>query len=407
MTEKPQLRPLDFQQVQHQGQPMWYLRDPMKLTDYQLLMPPALAQILLFCDGTRDIDEIHEALCDHLNAPINYDIVVDTIAQLDEACLLENERSRKARADLRQAYRMQPCRPAALAGLSYPETPAVLTHLLDSYAAEDNLNGWEPRYGRAIVAPHIDYQRGGPVYAKTYRRAEAAILNADLILVFGTDHNGGPGTFTLTKQPYATPYGVLPTDPDLIDALAAAIGQDAAFAEELNHRQEHSVELAAVWLHYIYQRAGVPPKPMIPILCGSFHHFVVNGRHPTQDPRLTAAIQTLKEQTAGKRVFSVASVDFAHVGPAFSDSFNMDEARRAALKQSDFNLVQAILRGDESLFYDQIAAVQDRHRICGFSSIYLMLDYLGSAEGLHIAYDQCPADEQNNSLVSIAGILLE
>lgn len=386
---------------------MWYLRDPMKLTDYQLLMPPALAQILLFCDGTRDVDEIHEALCDHLGMPVNYDIVVDTLAQLDEACLLENDRSRQAMKELHAAYRAQPYRPAALAGLSYPETPAVLTHLLESYAAGDDLSGWEPWHGRGIIAPHIDYQRGGPVYAKTYRRAEAAILDADIVLVFGTDHNGGPGTFTLTTKPYATPYGVLPTDPDLINTLAEAIGPEAAFAEELNHRQEHSVELAAVWLHYIYQRAGIEPKPMIPILCGSFHHFVVNGSHPAQDDRLATAVQTLKEQTAGKRVFSVASVDFAHVGPAFNDSFNMDKTRRANLKQSDFNLVQAIIRGDEKSFYKQIASVQDQNRICGFSSIYLMLDYLGTTEGVHIAYDQCPADEQNNSLVSIAGILLE
>ncbi|MCP4415351.1 MAG: AmmeMemoRadiSam system protein B, partial [Chloroflexi bacterium] len=196
-------------------------------------------------------------------------------------------------------------------------------------------------------------------------------------------------------------------DTNLVDAVAAAIGEDAAFAEELNHRREHSVELSAVWLHYIYQQAGVAPKPMVPILCGSFHHFVMNGSHPAQDILLETAVSTLKTATAGKKVLVVASVDFAHVGPAFDDTYIMDETKRVALRQSDHNLIQAIIRGDDSSFYDQITAVKDCNKVCGFSSIYLMLRYLQATEGIQVAYDHCPADDDNHSLVSIAGILLE
>ncbi|MCA9928871.1 MAG: AmmeMemoRadiSam system protein B, partial [Anaerolineales bacterium] len=255
--------------------------------------------------------------------------------------------------------------------------------------------------------PHIDYQRGGPVYAKVWQRAKTAVLDADLILIFGTDHNGGPGTFTLTRLPYTTPYGELPTDVAIIDAIADAIGPEAAYAEELHHRQEHSVELSAVWLHHIYHEAGVVPKPMIPILVGSFHHFVSNGSHPAQDETLMTAIEVLKRETAAKKVLAVASVDFAHVGPNFGDNFPMDTQRRDALRQTDDLLVQSIIRGDATGFYDQIAAVENKNRICGFSPIYLMLRYLGTTEGVQVAYDQCSADEENASLVSIAGILLE
>ena len=407
MNEKPQLRPLDFQPIIHEGQQMWYLRDPMNLSDYQIVMPPALAQILIFCDGSRTVPEIHEALVEHLGLPVNFDIVADTIAQLDEACLFENDRARQAMEDVRERYRAQPFRPPALAGLSYPETAEDLSRLLDSYAEGDDLDSWQPWYGRAIVAPHIDYQRGGKVYSKVYRRAETAVLDADIVLIFGTDHNGGLGTFTLTKQPYATPYGVLPTDEDLIDTLADAIGSDAAFAEELNHRQEHSIELAANWLHYIYQKAGIEPKPMIPILVGSFQHFVNNGKHPAKDEHLLTAIETLQKETENKKVFTIMSVDFAHVGPAFDDDYVMDEKRRSALKQTDHRLVHAITHGDETDFYNQIAAIKNSNKVCGFSPIYLGLKFIGSTEGIQVAYDQCEADDQNNSLVSIAGILLE
>lgn len=407
LIEKPTLRPLDYQPVIYQGQQMWYLRDPLQLTEYQLVLPPAMAQMLMYCDGTRTPRQIHEALCQDLGAELEFEIVTDALAQLDKACLLENARSRQKIEALRDQYRSQPYRAATLANLSYPGTPRMLAQALNEYGADDDLSAWQPWSGRGLISPHIDYQRGGPVYAKVWRRAKTAVLDADLVIIFGTDHNGGPGTFTLTRQPYATPYGVLPTDLDLIDTVAAAIGEEAAYAEELHHRREHSVELSAVWLHHVYHQAGVEPKPMIPILVGSFHHFVMNGDHPSEDALLMSAVETLKETTKEKKVLAVASVDFAHVGPEFGDPFAMDEQRRQSLRREDDFLVQAIIRGDAASFYDQIASVENRNRVCGFSPIYLMLQYLGTTEGVQVAYDQCSADAEDASLVSIAGVLLE
>ncbi|MCA9923666.1 MAG: AmmeMemoRadiSam system protein B, partial [Anaerolineales bacterium] len=376
-------------------------------SQYQIFMPPALAQMLVYCDGTYTPQEIYTLLHTQLGNGLTFDIVSDTLFQLDEAYLLENGRFQKRMDELRQEYRLQPNRPPSLANLSYPGTPAALAQTLSAYSNGDDLTAWEPWAGRGIISPHIDYQRGGPVYAKVWQRAKAAVLDADLVIIFGTDHNGGPGTFTLTRLPYATPYGELPTDVAIIDAIADAIGPEAAYAEELHHRQEHSVELSAVWLHHIYHEAGVVPKPMIPILVGSFHHFVSNGSHPAQDETLMTAIEVLKRETAAKKMLAVASVDFAHVGPNFGDNFPMDTQRRDALRQTDDLLVQSIIRGDATGFYDQIAAVENKNRICGFSPIYLMLRYLGTTEGVQVAYDQCSADEENASLVSIAGILLE
>jgi hypothetical protein len=406
LSENPKLRSLDFQPVYHQGRQLWYLHDPLQLTPYQLVMPPALAQMLLFMDGSRDARQIHAALCQHLGVELAFEIVADALAQLDEACLLENGRAHQQLEIIRQQYRAQPYRPPALAKHSYPETPTRLARLLEDYGKNDALNGWQPWHGRGLISPHIDYPRGGPVYAKVWRRAQAAVLAADLVIIFGTDHKGG-GAITLTRQHYATPYGVIPTDLELVDKVATAIGEEEAYADELHHRQEHSIELSAVWLHHTYYQASVEPKPMLPILCGSFHHFVLNGGHPAEDELLNTALETLRRETAGRNVLTIASVDFAHVGPAFGDDFHMDEAHRTALRQSDDFLVQTIIRGDAAGFYEQIAAVQDQNRICGFSPIYLMLRYLGNTEGIPIAYDHCPADTENHSLVSIAGVLLE
>lgn len=383
---------------------MWLLRDPLGLTNHQLILPQAMAPLLALCDGERDVAAIHAAFCNYAGGPLPQEIITDALEQLDKACLLDNERAKDALEAARAAYRAQPYRPPALAGLSYPEEPAELSHMLAGYGGDESPNGRQPWRGRGIVSPHIDYERGGHVYAKVWRRAEAAVQEADLALIFGTDHNGSPGALTLTRQPYATPFGLLPTDEELVEHVAAAIGPENAFAEELHHRQEHSVELSAVWLHWLRRQN---PCPMIPILCGSFQRFIDAGRHPDNDELLAAAVAALQEATAGKRVLVVASVDLAHVGPNFGDAFAMDQARRQALVASDGRLIEAILGGDAGRFYHEIASAGDRNRICGFSAIYLMLHYLGQTRGIQVAYDHCPADPQNNSLVSICGLLLE
>lgn len=406
VSSQPTLRPLDFQPITYRGQQMWLLRDPLKLSETQLIFPPELAQILLFLDGSRSVAQIHLAFCQQVGEWVDVHLINETLAQLDAACLLDNERSRQAKAQILAAYRNQPYRPPALAGLGYPADPAGLDTAFHTYAENDLLNDWQPWHGQAIISPHIDYQRGGPVYAKVWRRAAATVAEADLVLIFGTDHNGGSSSLTLTRQPYATPYGLLPTDLNLVDGLAETIGPENSYALELNHREEHSIELSAVWLHHTLRQVGRAACPMVPILCGSFHHFVSNGHHPAGDPTLNAFIEKLRQLCSGRRVLAVASVDLAHVGPNFGDPFRMDKNRRDSLTLSDKSLIEAINRGDHLRFYQEIAAGQDSNRICGFSSIYLMLRYLGQVSGLEVAYAHCPADTANHSLVSICGLLL-
>jgi AmmeMemoRadiSam system protein B len=404
INNKPLLRPLDFQPVYFQGQSMWYLRDPLQLSDQQLFMPEAMGPLLSLMNGERSAAEIHDSFCKIVGAVLDLQITTNAIARLDDAYLLENENSKMAKQVLLNEFRSQPYRPPALAGNSYPSDSLALTEHLQNYSSNEVFSNWT---GRGIVSPHIDYNRGGSVYSQVWRSAEAGILDAELVLIFGTDHYGGPGAITLTGLPYATPYGVMPNDEALVDKLAAALDPEAAFAEELNHRQEHSIELSAVWLHHIFHQAGKEPSPMVPILVGSFHNFLVNGGKPADDARINAFLEVLQKETADRRVLSVASVDLAHVGPVFGDQFVMDPARREKLAEQDFNLITTAIQGDAESWYSQIASIGDRNRICGFAPTYLMLKYLGKTNGKQIAYDQCPADDQEASLVSICGLLID
>jgi hypothetical protein len=326
--------------------------------------------------------------------------IAQLLQALDQACLLENQTYFQARTRALAAYRDAAYRPPASAGLSYPDDPEALQQLLDRYIGalppapepEDEMRG--------LVSPHIDYARGGPIYAAVWKQAEKAARRADLVLILGTDHNGSAGTLTLTRQHYATPYGVLPTAIDVVDRLAKALGPETSFAEELHHRAEHSIELAAVWLHHVH---GREPCELVPILCGSFHRYTQEGEDAAADDRLNQAVRTLREATAGRRTLVVAAADLAHVGPAFGGQ-PLDPLTKAHLRSADDALLAEICAGRAEGFLDEIYKVSDRNHVCGVPPIYLALRLLEPVQGRVTGYDLCPADEHGTSLVSVCGI---
>jgi AmmeMemoRadiSam system protein B len=332
------------------------------------------------------------------------------VAALDEALLLDNDRFAQALERALTAYRQAPFRPPALAGRSYPADPDALRQLLDGYLEAADGEGEDKGEaksqfadGRGLVCPHIDYARGGPVYARVWKRATEIVEAADLVVLLGTDHYGTDGRLTLTRQHYSTPFGVLPTAREVVDGLAEAMGQDEAFGEELHHRSEHSIELAAVWLHHV---RGDQPCELVPVLCGAFGHFVRGEAALDRDPTMTALIDALRETTARRRVLIVASADLSHVGPAFGGQ-PLDLVGRARLQAADEALIERICAGDAEGFFAAIKRDGDRRNVCGLPPIYLALRMLSPVQGEQVAYDRCAADGNGTSLVSICGILFQ
>lgn len=401
--ERPRLRPLELKWVQDGADRRLFLRDPSGIAPHAVLVPPLVAVLLSLCDGERDLAGIRAAFELRTGHDIPAEQVEAILRQIDEALFLDSPRFRDRRDALIREYRDAAFRPPALAGRVYPPDPTALLAELDDYGQTPP--AIEPRDGavRGVISPHIDYQRGGPIYAATWRLAADAVQAADLVVVFGTDHCGAPGQITLTRQSYATPLGVIPTALDVVDAVAEAIGPEEAFAEELHHRREHSIELATVWLHSV--RQGAAPR-LVPILCGSFYSFTSGEQDPETDDRFARTIEALRAATVGQRVLAVAAADLAHVGPAFGDDQPVGDDGRRRLAEQDERLLQAICAGDASGFFGQLRAEQDARRICGLPPIYLMLRFLGHCEGELVGYDQCPADPQGGSLVSIGGVLL-
>jgi AmmeMemoRadiSam system protein B len=393
----------------HHGQPALMLRDPLHLNERVMVIPQQLAPILGLMDGTRNVNELRASLMIRAGLRVSNGELEQIIKQLDEALLLHNERFLGACELALTHYRKAQYRRPTSAGASYPSDPDELAAMLDSFLdnlPEPPLDGQEalPFLSRGVISPHIDYERGGTVYAQVWAKAAEAVRIADVAVIFGTDHNGGDGMLTLTRQHYATPYGVLPTAADVVDAVADAIGPELAFEEELHHISEHSIELAAVWLHHIRNRE---PIQLVPILCGSFQQYISTPFEPATDPTFQLALDALNEALKGKKVLIVAAADLAHMGPAFGDSVPVDFAGRARMLASDDALIQSICAGDAEAFFRQIEAEDDRRNVCGLAPIYLMLRLLGETTGQRAGYERCLADQKGTSWVSVCGVVLK
>jgi len=333
---------------------------------------------------------------------LSLDAVRRLIDQLDQNLLLDNHNFAQAKARATAEYRAAPYRVVASAGQSYPTDPQELRAALDAYiSAIEGKPSPELDAASGLVCPHIDYLRGGAVYAQTWTAVRRAAQEAERVIIFGTDHLGSDGQITLTRQNYATPWGVFPTDHELVDAVASAIGEEAAFDEELNHLGEHSIELALVWLHHT--RDGKPCL-LTPVLCGGFGIFVSGQLQPDEYPPFDSAIGVLRHAATEPKTLVVAAADLAHVGPAFGDMLPYDYIAQMRLQEADDKLIAHIERGDAAAFFDEIKAVGDKYHVCGLPPVYLALRTLGSVRGQRLGYMQCPADNRNTSWVSICGL---
>ncbi len=376
------------------------------MADQAIMIPQPMAPLVALMDGTREIDSLPAALSLRTGVSLTTAQVRDFVAATDSALLLENGAFRQAAAKRLKAYRDAPFRKPSHADLVYPSKADELTQTIARFGEDLAVNGDGARSnGRlaGILSPHIDYERGGKTYAELWQRSEPYLDDVELAIVFGTDHSGGLGTLTPTVQSYASPHGVLPTDREVVDGLAEVLGDENAYAEEMHHVNEHSIELAAVWFHHF---VGGREVPMVPVLCGSFAHFVEGEGRPSEDEKIGRAAEYLKKVMAGRNTLVIAAGDLAHVGPAFGDERPIDDNGRKSLENEDNESIEAICEGDGEAFFEMSRAEMDARRICGLSPIYMMLRLLNGASGDGFGYDQCPADQANASYVSIAGAML-
>jgi AmmeMemoRadiSam system protein B len=398
----PRLRALEAFPVEHEGQRCIALRDPAGFTDQIAVLPAALLDLVSLFDGEHSVEMIRGILQRrHGEAPTTAQIA-EVIERLDAAGLLEGERFERRRRGLEDAFRRSPIRPAAHAGGAYAADSVALATQIDGFFSAPGgpgpattARGSSADRGsagtgslKALLAPHIDFHRGGPTYAWAYREVLER-SDADLYVVLGTCHAGMADPFAVTLKPYDTPLGPVAVDRDFYEALGRRAGQDL-LASEPAHRAEHSIEFQAVMLQHVLGRRR--PFTILPVLASYLHEALWTAGDPEADPRVPRFLDALGETVQGsaRRVCLIAGVDLAHVGPRFGDPEANTAASLAEVERADRAMLEAVVAADARGFYEGIAADQDARRICGLSPIYSLLRVLPETRGRLLRYSQWP-----------------
>ncbi len=408
---KPKIRNISVRRTYYQGEPVFLIHDSLRLTEGAVVLPQVLGPLVLLCDGSHTLTEIQTALEVRYGLRLTTDLLKNLVTQFDQALLLEGETFEQANQRAIADYRAAPYRPPLSAGHSYPAEPETLRQTLQGYLDQVGDPAPADPSCRAMISPHIDYERGGPVYAQVWASMAQAVRQAELVIIFGTDHNGGiPASLTLTCQNYATPLGVMPTDQELVKCMAQALGPHTVFAGELLHRGEWSIELVLVWLQHL--RAG-KPCPILPVLAGSFHHFMTGQARIEEETKFRVFLDVLRQEMAQRRTLIVASGDLAHLGPEF-DTPPLDRAAQLQMEQDDQSLLASLRQGQADAFFDFMQAGQYERNVCGFSPFYFTMSLLGQTQGKTIAYARCPAEPNGrgfnpngSSFVSVCGLVWE
>ena len=160
-------------------------------------------------------------------------------------------------------------RPPAVAGMFYPDHPAVLRQVVEDFLAEagEPEAGGEPAAAappKAVIAPHAGYLYSGPVAARafaTLRRAAAGRVRR--VVVIGPSHYVAvDGIAAPAVDAFATPLGRVPLDRAAIEAIRGLPGVTIA---EAPHRDEHALEVELPFLQVVL---GADRFALVPLVVG-------------------------------------------------------------------------------------------------------------------------------------------
>ena len=415
--DKPIIRPVEAFPMEQQGQTQICLRDPTGLAPEPVMLGMGAYFLVTLFDGTNSTLDLQAAFSHRFGEIVPSEKIRELVAALDRAYFLESPGFAARLRSVREEFRESPARAGALAGLCYETEPSRLRAEIESFFERPNAPGRaalaaapSSAEGRlaGLIAPHIDPRRGAAAYAWAYgelRRHE----RPELIVILGTSHYGaGPELFSATRKNYLTPLGAVPTDLGFVERLAAryasAHGGDL-FADELLHRNEHSIEFQALFVAWAL---GVEGYQVVPILVSSFNQMVRGNETPADNARVARFLDALREELAAerRRVLILAGVDFAHVGRKFGDSFGVDNRVTERVRREDLALIETIKAGDARGFFADIAREGDQRKICGLAPMYTQLALLSGRSARLLHYD-IALEPQTDSLVSFASLAID
>ena len=214
---------------------------------------------------------------------------------------------------------MPSIRPAAVAGLFYPDDPRILKRTLENLLANVMVAEWSAP-PKALIVPHAGYVYSGAVAASAYARLGDLRGRIRRVVLLGPTHRVYVRGLALPEaERFATPLGEVPLDREGMQLLSALpqVSQSAAA-----HQMEHSLE---VQLPFLQQVLG--DFMLLPLAVGE----------ATADE----VAEVLEKVWGGDETLIVISSDLSHFLPD------------ALARQIDGGTVEAILTLNPHLSHEQ------------------------------------------------------
>src|SRR3954451_16654475 len=188
--ERPKLRPLPAQRFDHDGLPYALIQDPAGAFSNPVLVPlDAFVHVCRHFDGRRTLSDIQSRILQETGQLFILEMLQGLVDQLDKAMVLDGPTF----ASYKASFRESSVRPAALAGRSYAGDAVGLRTQIGQYFVGPGGAGDPTAVGsnsgprqrvRAVVSPHIDFNRGGPVYSWAYKEL-ADERDVDTFVILG------------------------------------------------------------------------------------------------------------------------------------------------------------------------------------------------------------------------------
>lgn len=198
-------------------------------------------------------------------------------------------------------------RPAAVAGMFYPDDPRQLRYVIEKYLSETVDNGEPPK---AIIVPHAGYVYSGPIAATAYSRLRQVTDRISRVILIGPAHRVYfKGIAIPSCDKFATPLGEVPLDHE---AIAQVTGLPNVVELDEAHSYEHSLEVHLPFLQIVLKSFR-----LVPLLAGDTDGGVVE--------------QVLDVLWGGDETLIVISSDLSHYHD-YATAKAMDSATSQAIE---------------------------------------------------------------------------
>lgn len=410
--DTPAIRHLEIFPIKTEQGELLMVQDPLGILDGPAVMSPdpLFIMFLQMADGKTTLGEMAQKITMQTGQIIPVGLFEDMVRQLDEALLLQSERFVEAFKAKYEEFQNSDTRPyRTIRKVEGADRLQMLKDLGDEFRRH-RMSPLSPpetidlpaNSVVGILAPHIDYQRGGEAYAWAYEALKQKGTGAKTFIILGTVHRPTSHMFIATRKHYDTPFGLLETDQELIDELEKEFDGEL-YRDEYIHVDEHTIELNATYLRHTFQGQDIK---IVPILVGSLEMMYHEGGAPDQNEeveKFTAALRTILERHDGK-VALVGGVDFSHCGPEFGDEQLNDETRVKDIENGDRGALEKIEAMDAEGYFEYYRPHKNENKVCSISPIYTVIKTLaGKADAKILSYQQANSDEKD-CLVSFSAV---